>query len=150
MRQRSGGQCGGGRCLAQLLGAAPGLDREAAQHEEQAAAIHQEAQRRHDADDRQKHAAGDAAHLRRLASSLGGKHPHPQPRLRRPGQGRLCQQLQTHLFIQRHTTRPASKPTVVTVHVTEGLRNRGGGGGGGGLRQPSLIPEGQACHHVGL
>ena len=49
--------------LPQLLGAAARLDGEALEHEEQAAAVNEEAQRGGNADERQEHAAGDAARL---------------------------------------------------------------------------------------
>ncbi len=63
--------------LPQLLGAAAGLDGEALEHEEQAAAVDEEAQRGGDADERQEDAAGDAARLHQPPVRQHAERPQP-------------------------------------------------------------------------
>ena len=72
--------------LPQLLGATAGLDGEALEHEEQAAAVDKEAEGSGDTDEGQEDAAGDAA---RLHQPTVRQHvERPQPHLRGAGRRR--------------------------------------------------------------
>ena len=73
------GSTGHGGCthLPQLLGAAAGLDGEALEHEEQAAAVYEEAERGGDADESQEDAAGDAVSLHEPPVRQHAERPQP-------------------------------------------------------------------------
>ena len=75
--------------LPQLLGAAPGLNGEALEHEEEAAAIDEEAERSGDADECEENAAGDAARLDQPPVRQHTECPQPHLLTQSAGDGSL-------------------------------------------------------------